>query len=612
MTTIETTSPLYLHPSDGSNSINIEKLQGSSNYRSWRRSLEISLGAKRKLGFVTGAVKRDSSDAVKQDHWDTCNNMLEQRCTVSNGSRKYKICKDIYETKQQGKLVSEYYTEMRALWEELEALNIYPPITTMTPEINAFISALNQQQEEQKLFQFLNGLDDGYSAQRSQLLMMTPLPTVDSACSCLQQEESQRDIHRPGKEESDAVAMYSKSNDTVCSQCAKPGHTKETCWFVVGYPSWHPLGKKDSRGKGKDNNKHQGKDYPKTPHNNFKGGKKWNKGKGGNRNKMAANAHTHSEGGSSSVGSTLTTQQLEQLLKLLPIPSKAGPGSDTEDEMDTSFAGMVSCYYADATCQEWIIDTGASHHMTGNLNVMLNPERCEDNPQINLPTGQTSDISHTGSVKLHNYLELKNVLCVPAFKHNLLSVKKLAQDGKCKVIFHSDHCMIQDQLTSKVIVVGTVVNGLYYLINEPINQAMRKIAKNVPHTAIKECRKTAMTASGDLIVPTTVRNTKPMNATTLWHHRLGHAPLSKINKIQGLKEFNTECHYYRNKDSDAVKDDLDQLSEKLLNDNEYLINSQRLGWNESIFPVSPCIVFLFLIPFTLIPEEVLLFVTAFL
>ncbi|XP_056688057.1 uncharacterized protein [Spinacia oleracea] len=475
MTTIETTSPLYLHPSDGSSSINIEKLQGSSNYMSWRRSFEISLGAKRKHGFVTGVVKQDPSDSVKQDHWDTCNNMviswimfnvtgsikksimfvtnsatiwkqLEQRYTMSNGSRKYKICKDIYETKQQG--------------------------------------ALNQQREEQKLFQILNGLDDGYNARRSQLLMMTPLPTVDSACSCLQQEESQRDIR----------------------------HTKETCWFIVGYPSWHPLGKKESKGKGKDSSKHQGRDYSKTSYNHFKGGQKWNKGNGGSKNRMVANAHTHNDVASSSTKSTFTTQQLEQLLKMLHVPSKATPGSDTKDEMDTGIAGMVSCYYANAIGQEWIIDTGASLHMTGNLNMLLNSVKCDDFPQINFPTGKTSDITHTEIVKLHNHLQLNNLLCVPAFKHNLL-----------------------------VITLGRVVNGLYYLVNEPTSQAMRHITKSVGDNTVAGCKKTAMTTSGDLVILTTVRDTNPMNATTLWHHRLGHAPVEKINKIQGLKGFNTKC-----------------------------------------------------------------------
>ena len=75
-TTIEVNNPLYLHPSDGSNSICVEKLQGSGNYQSWKRSLEISLASKQKLGFVTGTVKRHNTDNMKQEAWDTCNNMV--------------------------------------------------------------------------------------------------------------------------------------------------------------------------------------------------------------------------------------------------------------------------------------------------------------------------------------------------------------------------------------------------------------------------------------------------------------------------------------------------------------------------------------------------------
>ncbi|KMT04334.1 hypothetical protein BVRB_8g184090 [Beta vulgaris subsp. vulgaris] len=237
--TIDITSPLYLHPSDGSSSINIEKLVGASNYRSWKRSLEISLASKRKIGFVTGAVKRDASNRVKQEAWDTCNNMviswilfnvsepikksvmfvenasqiwkfLEQRFLVSNGSRKYRLNKEIYEAKQQGKSITDYYTEMRGLWEELDALNHLPPISAVDPKINAFVLALNTQQEELKLFQFLNGLDEIYGPQRSNLLMMSSLPSVETACSSLQQEECQREMLKPVKEENKVMAMYSK------------------------------------------------------------------------------------------------------------------------------------------------------------------------------------------------------------------------------------------------------------------------------------------------------------------------------------------------------------------------------------------------------------------
>lgn len=67
---------------------------------------------------------------------------------------------------------------MRCYWEELESLNTLPTITNVKSEINNFINALNQQKYELKLFRFLNGLDEDYATQRSQLLMISPLPSV--------------------------------------------------------------------------------------------------------------------------------------------------------------------------------------------------------------------------------------------------------------------------------------------------------------------------------------------------------------------------------------------------------------------------------------------------
>lgn len=117
MTTIDVSSLLYLHPSDGNNFMVIDKLQGSGNYRSWKRSMEIALSSKRKLGFVNGTLSKDATDTIKSESWDTCNNMiiswilgsvsesikksimfvnsahqiwkhLEQRFALTNGSRK--------------------------------------------------------------------------------------------------------------------------------------------------------------------------------------------------------------------------------------------------------------------------------------------------------------------------------------------------------------------------------------------------------------------------------------------------------------------------------------------------------------------------------------------
>uniref|UniRef100_A0A803MJC6 Retrotransposon Copia-like N-terminal domain-containing protein n=1 Tax=Chenopodium quinoa TaxID=63459 RepID=A0A803MJC6_CHEQI len=169
-------NPLYLHPCDGHNSVSVDKLTGAANYREWRRYMEIVLASKRKLGFVTGLVKKDVEDEVKADQWDTCNNMV--------------IAWLMSCMSDSIKSLSDYYTEMSSLWEEIEGLNLLPPITEMNSEVNVFISALNQQKDEQHFFQFLNGLDEDYAALRSQILMQSPLPTVELACAQLQQEES--------------------------------------------------------------------------------------------------------------------------------------------------------------------------------------------------------------------------------------------------------------------------------------------------------------------------------------------------------------------------------------------------------------------------------------
>ncbi|KAL2927944.1 Diaminopimelate epimerase [Bienertia sinuspersici] len=73
---MDTNNPLYIHLSDGPTSISVENLTSPIDYKPWHRTIEINLAAKRKVRFVTGVVKRDKSDLVKQEQWVTCNKLV--------------------------------------------------------------------------------------------------------------------------------------------------------------------------------------------------------------------------------------------------------------------------------------------------------------------------------------------------------------------------------------------------------------------------------------------------------------------------------------------------------------------------------------------------------
>ncbi|CAO2825263.1 unnamed protein product [Amaranthus hypochondriacus] len=529
-------NPLYLHGSDGPNTVSIDKLTGSSNYRQWKRSMEIALSSKRKLGFINGNVVKDEDDRVKADLWDTCNDTvigwilgsvsdairqtimymmtakeiwayLEKRFAVSNGSQKYRLNKDVYSLKQESSTINEYYTSMKGMWEELDSLDQLPIVTTEADDVKKLLDALETQKEERRLFQFLNGLNEMYGVHRSHLLMMIPLPSVEFACNTLQQEESQRSILNPTKN-TEFSAMYSKGarDLPVCGACGVKGHFKEKCWTVIGYPKWHPKYKGNFRGRDIGGS------------SNFPNRNQY--GKGG---RLAANAHVPSHQEESN---EITVQHLEHLLRNLPNTRvKITPSDDETDNNMGGFAGMTLTNINSAKNGTWVIDSGASDHMTCDSTCVENSRRVRGEVSITLPNGESSKITHCGVVTLKNGLVLDNVLVVPAFKHNLLSVNKLTSSGHCKVNFYAGYCVIVDNNTLKIRGIGECKNGLYYLMNDTIENAVETLKNLSPNSTVLSATQQPTTISYGWL------ESQKLSDNMLWHLRLGHAPMKKLNRL---------------------------------------------------------------------------------
>ena len=89
----------------------------------------------------------------------------------------------------------------------------------------------------------------------------------------------------------------------------------------------------------------------------------------------------------------------------------------------------------------WIIDSGATDHMTPHSSSFSSYTASSGNQYIIVANGSNTPITGRGNIYLQPSFPLKNVLHVPKLSNNLLSIQKVTQDLNCAVIFFPSHCV---------------------------------------------------------------------------------------------------------------------------------------------------------------------------
>jgi transposase InsO family protein len=177
------------------------------------------------------------------------------------------------------------------------------------------------------------------------------------------------------------------------------------------------------------------------------------------------------------------------------------------------------------SAESWLTDSGASDHITANVNNLSPQVPYQGQEQVSIGNGQNLPIQNIGNSQLHtkyHKFQLKNVLHVPRIASNLLSVHKLCLHNNCSCYFNANQLLVQDLPTGRLLYKGLSKNGVYPIQPQLFNSA----------------NKTACTAQSS------------SDKWQLWHSRLGHPSAKVLSSLSHSFNFNflskpvlEHCHH---------------------------------------------------------------------
>ncbi|CAN1778901.1 Retrovirus-related Pol polyprotein from transposon RE1 [Linum perenne] len=465
---------------------------------------------------------------VAKNLWDE----LKELFGLGNAVRLANLQDEIHACKQGDDSVSQYYTNIKGLWEEYTQFSPIVPCTCApgNAALCLAVEAFKTKQENDYLIRFLRGLNENFDVVKTQLLMMRPLPSIITAYNdALQHEEKLKSGSGRGKESQaaafaipqaqrfDGAKIGSPTGDKkFCRYCKKDNHTIEDCPRL------------------KNRRKLERSSYRPGPGGSFAG----TASVGGEvESNLPTSTNPGILGTYTAGGTTFSNAEMNQLRTMLQVSSNGSSSAPSHHAFSvsqmqpqgTTYAGNYAMNsslnkYDDNT---WIVDTGASDHIAYSLFHFIESKPISD-VFVYLPNASKVSATHVGTVRLSPKLLLHNVLCVPSFAFNLISVSKLTGGQNISLIFRSESCVIQDLSSTTTIGLASQTRGLYRLISS-------QLPSNSP-----------VVAAGFNFQP------QPIH---LWHWRLGHPSHSRIQSFNFCNEsFSKErvkhcetCHFAKHK-----------------------------------------------------------------
>ena len=150
----------------------------------------------------------------------------------------------------------------------------------------------------------------------------------------------------------------------------------------------------------------------------------------------------------------------------------------------------------------WLFDTRASHHVTIDLQNLSLHSNYEGPDDIILGDGSGLKITHVGTTQLSSpsyIFSLKNVICVPFMKRNLISVSQFCKSNNASIEFSPTYFFVKDLRTGATLFKRPNKNNTYEW------QSMRHESTSTSPVAFVGIK----------------------HSTTDWHQRLRH-PSSRI------------------------------------------------------------------------------------